>query len=138
MFQFDTWTQIEDLWSFLQQVLIRCTLETLFGSALFKQYPRLVRDYLLFDAATEGFVYGMPRIMISAATKPRDRLHQGMETWLKLNRNGSEDLDLASDDSVWDEKKGLRIIRERDISFAKVEGIDINARAAEMLSIIHT
>jgi hypothetical protein len=138
MFQIGTWTQIEDLWSFLQQVLVRCTLETLFGSALLKQYPRMVRDYLEFNTAVEDFTYGMPRIMVSAAAKPRERLHQGIESWLRANRNEADKAVLASDDSVWDERKGLQFIREKDKAFSNVKGVDSKVRAAEMLGIIHT
>ncbi|KAF9692788.1 hypothetical protein EKO04_009166 [Ascochyta lentis] len=140
MFQFDTWTRIEDLWSFLQLVLLRCTLNTLFGSALLKQYPRMVRDYSEFNNAVEGFVYGMPRIMLSAATKPRNRLHQGIERWLKSNRTESDNAASSESGPAWDAKQGLRSIREHYNAFSsdKVVQTDDKAKTAEILSIIHT
>jgi hypothetical protein len=140
MFQVDSWTLIEDFWSFLQLVLLRCTLNTLFGSALLKQYPRIMRDYSEFNTAVESFVCGMPRIMLSGATASRDRLCQGMENWLKADRAESSHGDLAGEDSLWDEQKGLRLVRDRLNTHAidKDERVDTKARAAEVLSIIHT
>ncbi|KAF2628478.1 cytochrome P450 [Macroventuria anomochaeta] len=145
MFQFDSWTRIEDLWSFLQLVLLRCTLDAFFGSALLKKYPKMIRDYLDFNAATEDFVHGMPRIMVSGATKPRDRLHQGMRSWLtatraEIDETGEHNADSVEDDSVWDEKTGLRFICKHynACKVDKVEEVNIRARAAEVLGIIHS
>ena len=136
MFQFDSWTRIEDLWSFFQLVLLRCTLMTFFGSALLKQYPRILRDYLDFDAAVEGFVYGMPRIMISTATKPRGRLYQGIMSWLSSNPVGSEHASSAEDELVWDEQQGLRSVHKY-VNGHKDLQPDNKAKAAEILSILH-
>ncbi|UPX17443.1 uncharacterized protein EKO05_0007796 [Ascochyta rabiei] len=140
MFQFDSWTRIEDLWSFIQLVLLRCTLNTLFGSALLKQYPRMVRDYSDFNNAVEGFVYGMPRIMLSAGTKPRDRLHQGIERWLKSNRTESGSADSSENEPAWDEKQGLRSIREHYNAYSIDKDVqtDKKTKTAEILRIIHT
>lgn len=135
MFQYDTWTGIEDLWSFLQLVLVRCTIHTLFGSALLKQYPRIVRDYLDLNAAVEGFVPGMPRIIMSSAAKPRDRLLQGMKKWAQDNGEA-----FNAKSPVWDEKAGLSVIRDhigQCHKAATVKEQALKASAAEMLSITH-
>lgn len=137
MFQFDSWTLIEDLWSFVQLVLLRCILMTFFGSALLKQYPRILRDYMDFDAAVEGFVYGMPRIMISAATRPRDRLYQGIISWLNSNPIESDHTSSAEDESVWDEQQGLRFVRKYVNGYEDLQS-DNKTKAAEILSILHT
>lgn len=135
MFQVDTWTGIEDLWSFIQLVILRCTSDTLFGSALLKQYPRMVRDYLEFNTAIEGFVHGMPSIMLFASTKPRDRLHQGIGNWTRAN---SPTFDIA-DVPEWDLNMGSRFIREHYNACQTDEDdqISIGSRAAEVLRIIH-
>lgn len=127
MFQYDTWTSIEDLWSFLQLVLLRCTLETLFGPTLLKKYPRMVRDYLKFDATTDGYVHGMPRLMLSGASKPRNLLHAGLKDWSATAYSGTE-------------MAGLQSIREHlQASHAgDAKEVDSKARVAEMLRIIHT
>lgn len=144
MFQYDTWTRIEDLWSFLQLVLLRCTLDALFGSKLLKQYPRMVRDYREFDAAIEGFIPGMPRSMISGASKSRDRMDQGLKGWLttlKLDHyaNHSSDATVAGG-STWSETTGLEFIRERyrACKVSDDEQVNLKARVAEVLGLIHT
>ena len=148
MFQFDSWTRIEDLWSFLQLVLLRCTLDTLFGSALLKHYPRMVRDYLDFNGAVEGYIPGMPRIMISGVGNPRNRLHQGIKSWLEATRDRLRYTDMfseagsAENEPLWDENMGLQSIREHYDSCYSVEdkskGLKLQAMAADVLSIIHT
>ena len=115
MFQVGSWTQIEDSWSFFQQVLTRCSMETLFGSAIFKQYSGLIKDYWKFEDAIEGFVPGMPWFTNSTAYRePRDRLYKGVEKWLKANHSGTEFAKIGSDDMDWDEHKGSKFIQERD------------------------
>ena len=137
MFQVGSWTQIEDSWSFFQQVLTRCSMETLFGSAIFKQYSGLIKDYWKFEDAIEGFVPGMPWFTNSTAYRePRDRLYKGVEKWLKANHSGTEFAKIGSDDVDWDEHKGSKFIQERDDLLAKAP-LPLEARTAEMLDIMH-
>jgi hypothetical protein len=138
MFQVGTWTQIEDSWSFLQQVVTRCTLASLFGTDLFKQYPSIIKDYWEFADAVEGFIPGLPRYWVpGAASQVRDRLHCGIEKWLKANHSGSEFARLADEDPAWDNLKGSKFIQERDQVLANIEGMGFKGRAAEMLDIMH-
>ncbi|CAO2651892.1 Nn.00g001750.m01.CDS01 [Neocucurbitaria sp. VM-36] len=139
MFQVGSWTQIEDFWSFFQQVICRCAIETLLGSAIFKQYPGIIKDYLKFAEASAGFLPGMPRFLTSAAYEgPRDRLQEGIMKWLKANHSGSEFAKIGDEDPVWDEFKGSKFIQERDDVFLKTEGVDLKARATEILSVMHS
>jgi hypothetical protein len=138
MFQVGSWTQIEDSWVFLRQVLTRCSLVSLFGKDLFKQYPSVVKDCWEFADAVEGFIPGLPRYWVpGAASQVQQRLHQGIEKWLKANHSGSEFARIAEDDPDFDDLKGSKFIQERDHVLAKLEGMDTKARAAEMLSIMH-
>lgn len=138
MFQVGSWTQIEDFWSFFHQVICRCTIETLLGSAILKQYPGIVKDYLKFAEAAAGFLPCLPRFLASAAYEgPRDRLLEGVVKWLKANHSGSEFAKIGDEDPVWDEHKGSKFVQERDDVFAKAEGVDLKSRAAEILSVIH-
>ncbi|KAJ4362730.1 hypothetical protein N0V95_001332 [Ascochyta clinopodiicola] len=100
----------------------------------------MVRDYSDFNSAVEGFVHGMPRVMLSGANKPRDRLHQGIERWLRSNTTESDSADSSGHEAPWDEKQGLRSIREHynAASINKDVQTDNKAKTAEILSIIHT
>jgi hypothetical protein len=137
MFQVGSWTLIEDFWSFFEQVLTRCSIETLFGSTIFQQYPGLIKDFWKFEDAIDGFVPGMPRLLLPTAHNgPRDRLLQGMGKWLKATHSGSEFAKINNDDPDWDVYKGSKFVQERDDVLAKI-GLDVEARAADMLSIVH-
>lgn len=138
MFQHGSWTQIEDFWSFLRQVITRCHLTWLFGKDIFKQYPSLTKDYWEFADAFEGFIPGLPRYWVpGAASQAQERLLQGLEKWLKVNHSGSEFARIIESDPVWDELKGLKFLQERDEALSQIECMGLRARAAEMLSIIH-
>ncbi|KAL7777998.1 hypothetical protein CFE70_004672 [Pyrenophora teres f. teres 0-1] len=137
MFQVGSWTQIEDVWSFFQQVLTRCSVEIFFGSAIFKQYPKLIKDYWQFEDAVEGFVPGMPLLLVSGSYKePRDRLCQNIEKWLKLNHSGTEFAKIGEEDPDVDEHKGSKFFQECDDLLAKTP-LPLEDRTAEMLDIIH-
>jgi hypothetical protein len=138
MFQVGSWTQIEDSWSFLQQVVTRCILASLFGADIFKQYPGVVKDYWEFANAVEGFVPGMPRYWVPGAVSAvRSRLLSGIEKWLRANHSGSEFARITNEDPVWDNLRGSKFIQERDDVLAKIECMYAPARAAEMLGIMH-
>ncbi|KAF2851767.1 putative cytochrome-like protein P450 [Plenodomus tracheiphilus IPT5] len=139
MFQFKFWTQIEDFWSFFQQVITRCTVEALFGTAILKDHRTLLKDYWAYDEAVTGFMPGMSRLLMTTTYEaPRDKMLQAIEKWLRNHHSGSEFAKIGEEDPVWDADKGAKFIQERDDVFAKVEGIDTRARAAEMLSIMHS
>ncbi|KAH9866193.1 hypothetical protein J1614_008758 [Plenodomus biglobosus] len=138
MFQFKFWTQIEDFWSFFQQVITRCTIEALFGSAIFKEHRSLLKDYWAYDEAVAGFTPGMSRLLMTATYEaPRDKVLQGIEKWLRSHHSGSEFARIGEEDPIWDEDKGSKFLQERDDVFAKIGGFNTRARAAEMLSIMH-
>jgi hypothetical protein len=138
MFQVGTWTHIEDTWSFLEQVITRCAFEALFGSDLFKQYPNVVRDFWRYEEAIEDYLPGMPRFMVpSAATQARDRLLHGIENWLHANHSGSDFARIEASDPEWDAFKGFKFVQERDHVLANTKVIDIKARAADMLYLMH-
>ncbi|CBX98775.1 similar to putative cytochrome P450 [Plenodomus lingam JN3] len=139
MFQFKFWTQIEDFWSFFQQVITRCTIEAFFGSAILKEHRKLLKDYWAYDEAVAGFMPGMSRLLMTATYEaPRDRMLEGLEKWLKNHHSGSEFARISEEDPAWDEDKGSKFLQERDDVLAKLEGFNVRARAAEMLSIMHS
>lgn len=138
MFQVNTWTQIEDVWSFFQQVLTRCTIETMFGSDMFKQYPKIVREYGKFSEAIEDFVPGMPGYMVTtAATTAREQLQQGMEKWLRSNHSGTDFARTRDEDPDWDAFKGSKYLQQRDSGLTKHQEMDIKGRTAYLLCLMH-
>lgn len=138
MIQVDTWTLVEDSWSFFQQVVSRCMIEALCGTDIFKQYPGVLKDYMKFSEAVEDFLPGMPSFMVtSAATTAQEQVHQGLEKWLKLNHSGTDFARIGDADPPWDATKGSKFIQGCDARISKTDGLDMPCRAADLLSIIY-
>lgn len=136
MFQVGTWTQIEDFWSFFQQVFTRCLVETLFGSAIFRQYPKFVKEYWKFEDALDTYVPGMSWLLGSSAyEEPRNALLQGIEKWLRTSHVGSGFAKIGIDDPSWDELRGSKFIQEIDSLLAEFSSEE--SRAVELLKFIH-
>ncbi|KAI4934646.1 hypothetical protein J4E85_002504 [Alternaria conjuncta] len=136
MFQVSSWTQIEDVWSFLQQVLTRCSLELLFGSAILKQYPGLIKDYWKFEDAIQDYLSVQSLFRPAPYKEPLERLWQGVEKWLKVNHSGTEFAKTGPDDADLDEYRGSKFIQELDDTIASKQ-LPFEARIAEMLDVMH-
>ncbi|KAI4704384.1 hypothetical protein J4E81_001450 [Alternaria sp. BMP 2799] len=136
MFQISSWTQIEDVWSFLQQVLTRCSLELLFGSAILKQYPGLIKDYWKFEDAIQDYLSVQYLFRPAPYKEPLERLWQGVEKWLKVNHSGTEFAKTGPDDADLDEYRGSKFIQELDDTIASKQ-LPFEARIAEMLDVMH-
>jgi hypothetical protein len=136
MFQVESWTQVEDFWSFFQTEITRATTETLFGSALLKQYPKVTQDFWKFEAFVEHFLPGLPRLTVSSGYDVRDRLLEGLKKWLQATHGGTDFARAGEDDPIWDGTRGSRYIQERDEVFSKMPSFNYKARAAEILSVM--
>lgn len=136
MFQFGTWTQLEDSWSFFQQVLTRCMVETLLGSTFFRQYPKFVKEYWVFEDSLQSYVPGISGLLdLSAYEKPRDTLLQGLEKWIRTNHAGKEFAKVESNDPDWDQEKGSKFVQEFDSLFSEFSSEE--SRAVELLQLIY-
>ncbi|KAF1962243.1 cytochrome P450 [Byssothecium circinans] len=136
MFQVNSWTQIEDLWSFFEIDITRAMTETLFGSALLKQYPKLAQDLCDFNSKIEEYLPGLPRFMVSASAAPRDRLLAQLKKWLQEKHGGTDFAKIDERDPMWDENKGSKYIQERDNVFANCPAFNYQGRAVESLSVL--
>ena len=136
MFQLDSWTQIEDLWSFFEIEITRATNETLFGSALLKQYPKITQDFWKLEANVENFLPGMPRLTVSGVYDVRDKLLEGLTKWLQATHGGTDFAKVGKNDPEWDASKGSKYFQERDEVFSKMASFNYQSRASEALSVM--
>lgn len=136
MFQVKTWTQIENVWSFFQIEITRAATETLFGSALLKQYPKVVHDFWKFAANHDDLEWVLPQFRMSSTDGIRDQLEENLKKWLQTTHGGPDFAELGDEDPIWDAQKGSRFIQERDQVFANLPSFNYQARAAETLGII--
>jgi hypothetical protein len=136
MFQVDSWTQIQDLWSFFEIEITRATNEMLFGSALMKQYPKVTQDFWKLDANVEHFLPGLPRFTVSGVYDIRDRILEGLKEWLQATHGGTDFAKIGKDDPEWDDKRGSKYFQERDEVLSRLPFSNYQSRAAEALSVM--
>lgn len=137
MFQTETWTQIEDLSSFFELEITRAVAETLFGSALIKQYPKIAQDFWKLETNIQHFLPGLPRLTVSGVYGIRDRLLENFKKWLQATHGGTDFGKIGQDDPVWDESRGSKYVQERDTVLAGMPSFNYQARAAEMLGMLY-
>jgi hypothetical protein len=136
MFQLDSWTQIEDLWSFFEIDITRTCNETLFGSLLMKQYPKVTQDFWKLQANVENFLPGLPRFTVSGIYEVRDRVLEGLKKWLETTHGGEDFAKVGKDDPEWDESRGSKYFQERDQVLSTLPSFDHHSRAAEALGVM--
>jgi hypothetical protein len=134
--QSNTWTHIEDLWSFFQEVTTVATIESLFGSELLRQNPNFVSDYWAFDDNAEDFVRELPRFLAPSTYATRDRLHESIEAWLQSAHPGKNFARVNDEDPTWDANMGSKFCQASDSVLANMPSFNLKARAAEVLSFI--
>ena len=107
--KYPTVNQIHIFSFFLEIEITRATIETVFGSALLKQYPKLIRDLWDFNSKVAEFLPGLPAFTISSSVAPRDRLLEGIKKWLQATHGGTDFAKTEATDPAWDEKRGSKL-----------------------------
>ena len=130
------WTQVDDLFSFFQEVAMIASTESLFGTELLKLYPGFVNDYWAFDNNAEDFVRGLPRFLAPSTHATRDRLHAGLSKWLQTTHRGRDFARLSDADQSWDPNMGSKFCQASDSTLANLPSFNLKARAAEVLSFV--
>lgn len=133
MFQEQTWTEIEDLWSFIQLEVTRAMVEALFGSALLKMYPRLVNDFVRFESGVDDMAQGSPPFMNSTfmnskVYNARVRLLKSFNAWLQ---SCDQEPAVAEGQETWDATRGSSFFQASDRAIARITpGYEARASAA--------
>lgn len=132
---YDTWTEIPDLWEFFKVQITKSTIETLFGLSLLEEYPQIVNDFWEFDSNLENYTRGLPRFLLPSAYATRDRCLNGIKSWLRKNDATSQPEMKTGEEEVWDRQFGSNFGRQRDEFFVN-ENMDLDTRASEVLGIM--
>ncbi|KAF2748846.1 cytochrome P450 [Sporormia fimetaria CBS 119925] len=134
MFQVRTWTEIEDLFSFLSLEISRALVVALLGTEKLKRNPRFIRDLMELNKNVDGMERGLPRIMIPKAYDARDSLHAMIVQHLQSIQTCDESV-LGGPDDVWNAYRGSKLLRLRDETISKIYKHD-DDRAAGVLTFI--
>lgn len=131
---YEEWVEIEDLYSFIRDMIFRASTNALCGPHLLRLTPSFVADFWEFDSYSPKLFKDFPRWMIPKAYEVRDKLHKGMKKWHGFARDGYDWK--LEDEGLWEEFFGAKVMRDRQMMFRAVEGMSDDAIAAVDLGMI--
>lgn len=105
------WVTFPDLYTFLQDIVSRATIEALLGSKIFDINPNIVRDFWSFERGTPRFLQGFPRWLLHTHSRARDRIS---DTLKKLDYLAAQHISrLQPEDPSWEPYLGSKFLRAR-------------------------
>ncbi len=132
----DEWTEIPDLYRMIQEVIFKATTKALCGPHLFALNPDFTSDFWEFDSYVPSLFKLLPRWMVPAAYRVRDKLKTSLMKWHAFaEKHFYVELEKEQPQS-WEEYFGHRLMRERMIAHKGIDGYNDEARAANDLGMI--
>ncbi|KEY72657.1 hypothetical protein S7711_09157 [Stachybotrys chartarum IBT 7711] len=80
-FATDSWTEVDDFWTFIQDTAGAAEAEAIFGPNLLRLHPKFVRDFFDFDRVIPWLLKGMS---FSKAERIRNKLLDDFQEWAKF------------------------------------------------------
>jgi hypothetical protein len=133
---FGTWTEIPDLYAFVQKKIFRASTSALCGPYLFNLNPTFTEDFWEFDAAAPTLFKAIPRWMAPRAYRVRDRLHTSVKKWHAFAIEKFDWTNENLEEVIWEENFGAKLMRERQKISKLIDGFNENAMAANDLGLI--
>lgn len=128
------WTEHEDLYAFVQKLLIDPAIEALCGPVLLEQSPNFVKDFWQFDIDMYYFFKGYPRFLAPRAWRNRTRVLRSLKNWHAFARDNFDDSCIESDGH--DRFYGSPLMRSRQEYLPKIDSLDDDALASQDLGLI--
>ncbi|KAI2780488.1 cytochrome P450 [Daldinia loculata] len=132
----DDWMEYPDLYQFIQIQATRASIETIMGSKILEINPNIIDDFWEFDNNVPQFLKGLPRWMIPAPFKARDRVHDSIKKWHAYAHAHSDCSQIRTNDPEWEPFFGTKMIRARQNYMLKMKPMDADARASEDLGLM--
>ncbi len=130
----DDWVRYPDLFTFLQNLVSRATIEALMGSKIFEINPNIIEDFWTFERATPKFVRCFPRWMLPTQYKARDRI---FDTLKKLNLLACQHISrLKPEDPDWEPYLGSKFLRARHDYSLFLKPLPEDTKAWEKMGIM--
>ena len=130
------WTEMADLYSFLQHEIFSAAVEALCGKYLLTQYPGFVDDFWEFDRSVPTLFKGLPRWLTPKPYQVRQRLLNAIKSWHRLAREHSDFTKTGPEDPEWDPYWGSKLMRARQNYTKGMHFMNADALAAEDLGLI--
>ena len=132
----DEWTELPDLYTFLQYEVFSAAIEALCGKYLLTQNPGFVDDFWEFDRSVPTLFKGLPRWLTPKPYKVRQRLLDAIKDWHRYAREHSDFTKTGPEDEEWDPYWGSKLMRARQHYTNEMHFMNADALAAEDLGLI--
>ncbi|KAL9608752.1 MAG: hypothetical protein Q9167_006424 [Letrouitia subvulpina] len=132
----DQWTEMPDLFAFLQHEVFSAAVEALAGKFLLGQYSGFVDDFWEFDRSVPTLIKKLPRWLSPRPYRVRQRLLDAIKNWHKLAREHSDFTKVGPEDPEWDPYWGSKLMRARQDYSKGMHFMNEDALAAEDLGLI--
>jgi hypothetical protein len=126
----DGWTEMLDLYGFLEPLISHATLEAMCGASFLSINPGFVQDFWSFNQSMPRLLQGWPRWLMPATYKARDRCLESMKRFRKLSD------DSAGKASTVTKFSGNHMMRARWEYFSKMGGMSEEGIASSDLGIL--
>lgn len=132
----EEWTEMPDLYRFLQYELLNAAVEALCGRYLLNQYPGFVDDFWEFDRSVPTLFKGPPRWLTPRPYRVRQRLLNAIKNWHRLAREHSDFTKTGPEDEEWEPYWGSKLMRARQDYTSGMHFMNADALAAEDLGLL--
>ncbi|KAF1936393.1 cytochrome P450 [Clathrospora elynae] len=128
------WTDLPDLYAFVEYHVSFAIAETLLGSAIVESYPNIITDLWIHIESTDQFLMGLPRFIIPKAYAARDRLLSHIRKWSTKSESLRHE---NAVDTKWDPTAGSALVQEREELYGEMPGHDEHGRASQVLGLLY-
>ncbi|KAH8204554.1 hypothetical protein TruAng_001328 [Truncatella angustata] len=133
--QHDQWTEVPDLFGFVQTDMLRAAMEAMCGDHVYELAPNFDSNYWAFDAAMPTLLKQVPRWLAPKAWAARDKILKDVRAWLEYadKRFDWDNQELTG--TEWEPVYGSRLMRARQEAF-RLTGQTKNADPNQQLGLI--
>ncbi|KAM0321290.1 hypothetical protein ACHAPQ_009513 [Fusarium lateritium] len=131
-FHEDQWIEIDDLYEWLKNSLLRAAVDALCGDKFLELSPEFLEEFWSFDFHLPNLFKRLPRWVVPKSYNARDRVLQSV---LRYHEFGRQQLDFSDEDVLkkdWTPEFGARLMSARQKMF---KNVGISARGGAALDL---
>ncbi|KAL8755569.1 MAG: hypothetical protein Q9184_004760 [Pyrenodesmia sp. 2 TL-2023] len=128
------WTEQEDLYTFVQKLLIGPAVEAMCGPILLEQNPDFGNNFWQLDHDIYYFFKAYPKWLTPGAYRNRSKLLNDVKSWHTIARERFEESSIEPDGH--DPFYGSLLMRTRQQYLTNVDGLDADAIASQDLGLL--
>ena len=128
------WSNLPDLFEFIQAELFPATLEAMWGKEFFLINPTFTRDFWAFSKVLSGLAKGYPRWLFPGRYQARNRCFASIKCWHAFIRTRFDHPSVVNLD--WNEDYGAELVKSRHMAWSLMPRMNANAAATEDFGMV--